>query len=129
MQGARARASCARRGGRLCGARRSSTARRDAMRITIVLPFVNLTGGIRVMLDYANCLHDAGHDVTVVYPRWPYQFQYTREQQQVEFEKHRQQGDRVPWFPLKCRVRCVRKICSWFLPRADIVIATAWPTV
>ena len=35
------------------------------MKITFVLPFVNLTGGIRVLLDYANWLHDAGHDVTV----------------------------------------------------------------
>ena len=32
------------------------------MKITFVLPFINLTGGIRVMLDYANWLHDAGHD-------------------------------------------------------------------
>ena len=99
------------------------------MTVTMVLAFVNLTGGIRVMLDYANQLQAAGHDTTVVYPQWPYQFQYTRPQQWVEFKKHRRQGDHVPWFDLKCKVRCVPLIRSVFLPRADVVIATAWPTV
>jgi glycosyltransferase involved in cell wall biosynthesis len=98
------------------------------MKVTFVVPFVNLTGGIRVLLDYANWLHDAGHDVTVAYPCWPYRFQYTRRQQWGEFQKHRRQ-DRVPWFGLRCRLLRVPLIRSMFLPAADLVIATAWPTV
>ena len=66
------------------------------MRITFVLPFVNVTGGVRVILDYANWLHDAGHGTTVVYPCWPYRFQYTRQQQWTEFKKHRSNDGRVP---------------------------------
>jgi glycosyltransferase involved in cell wall biosynthesis len=96
------------------------------MKITIVLPFVNLTGGIRVMLDYANWLHDAGHDVTVAYPSWPYRFQWTRKQQWVEFRKT---PANIGWFTLRCRLLRVPLIRSHFLPRADVVIATAWPTV
>lgn len=96
------------------------------MKITIVLPFVNLTGGIRVMLDYANWLHDAGHDVTVAYPSWPYRFQWTRRQQWVEFQKT---PASIGWFTLRCRLLRVPLIRSRFLPRADVVIATAWPTV
>jgi glycosyltransferase involved in cell wall biosynthesis len=97
--------------------------------ITFVLPFVNLTGGIRVMLDYANWLHDRGHHITVVYPCWPYRFQYTRKQQWGEFQKHRRAGGTVPWYDVRCDVQCVPWIHHRFLPSADVVIATAWPTV
>lgn len=98
------------------------------MRITFVLPFINLTGGIRVLLDYANWLHDAGHETTVVYPCWPYRFQYTRQQQWTEFQKHRRNNGGVPWFDLRCRLLRVPVVSTIFLPRADVVVATAWPT-
>jgi len=98
------------------------------VRITFVVPFVNLTGGIRVILDYANWLHDAGHDVTVVYPGWPYRFHLTREQHWVEFRKQSRGPVRVSWFELRCRLLRVPLIRTMFLPRADLVVATAWPT-
>ncbi len=99
------------------------------MKVTFVLPFVNLTGGIRVMLDYANWLHDRGHDVTVAYPSWPYRFQLTRRQQWSEFRKQVGTDVRVPWFHLRCSLLRVPLIRTRFLPRADLVVATAWPTV
>jgi len=99
------------------------------VRITIVLPFINLTGGVRVLLDYANWLHGAGHETTVTYPCWPYRFQYTRQQQWTEFQKHRRHQGRVPWFDLRCRLLRVPLVKTPFLPRADLVVATAWPTV
>jgi hypothetical protein len=98
------------------------------VRITFVLPFINLTGGIRVLLDYTNWLHEAGHEATVVYPCWPYRFQYTRQQQWTEFRKHARNDGRVPWFDLRCRLLRVPLISNVFLPRADLVVATAWPT-
>ena len=98
------------------------------MKITFVLPTINLTGGNRVIFDYANWLHDAGHETTVVYPCWPYRFQYTRQQQWVEFQKHRRQDGRVSWFDLRCRLMRVPIVTSAVLPRADLVVATAWPT-
>ncbi len=98
------------------------------MRITFVLPFINLTGGVRVLLDYANWLYDAGHDTTVVYPCWPYRFQHTRRQRWTEFQKHRRHNGRVPWFDLRCRLIRAPLIRAAFLPRADLVVATAWPT-
>lgn len=96
------------------------------MKITIVLPFVNLTGGIRVMLDYANWLHDAGHEVTVVYPAWPYRFQWTRRQQWVEF---RETPKHVPWLSVRCNLRRAPLIRAPFVAKADMIVATAWPTV
>jgi len=96
--------------------------------ITIVLPFVNLTGGIRVLLDYANHLHDEGHRVTVIYPLWPYRFHFTRHEQFLEFRKQLRSGPDIPWLDLRCRLRRVPFIANAFLPRADVVVATSWPT-
>jgi glycosyltransferase involved in cell wall biosynthesis len=96
--------------------------------ITIVLPFINLTGGVRMLLMYANALHDAGHIVTVAYPSWPYRFHFTRRQQWTEFRKHASAGPRVPWFALRARLLRVPFVSTPFLPRADVIVATAWPT-
>lgn len=99
------------------------------MKIAIALPFINLTGGIRVMLDYANWMHGAGHDVTVLYPTWPYRFQWTRRQQWVEFRKTAAAEERVPWLNVRCTLRRIPLIQTPFVPHADMIIATAWPTV
>lgn len=109
-------------------ARPSHAAVRAHVRITFVIPFINLTGGIRVVLDYANSLHDAGHGVTVVYPCWPYRFGLTRRQQVREWQRHVGTEVRVPWRGLRCRLLRVPTICSSFLPPADLVVATSWPT-
>lgn len=96
------------------------------MKIVFALPFINLTGGIRVLLDYANWLHHHGHEVVVIYPRWPYRFQYTRQQQWVEFRKQLRHDGTVPWLPLRCRLECVPLIRSVFMPKADVVVAAGW---
>ena len=98
-------------------------------RITIVLPFVHLTGGIRMMLDHANALHRAGHQVLVTYPAWPYRFHLTRRQQLHELRGRVTMRVRVPWFSLDAPLRRIPMVRSGFLPRADIVVATSWPTV
>ena len=100
-----------------------------ALTITFVLPFVNLTGGIRVLLDYSNHLQGAGHAVTVMYPLWPYRFQLTREQQWHEFRKQLRAPVVVPWFDLRCRLLRVPFVHRAFTPPADLVIAAAWPAV
>jgi glycosyltransferase involved in cell wall biosynthesis len=97
------------------------------VRITIVLPFVNLTGGIRVLLDNANQLHDEGHVVTVVYPLWPYRYHFRLGDQIGEFRRQLRTPARVDWFTLRCRLLRVPRISNIFLPRADLVVATSWP--
>jgi glycosyltransferase involved in cell wall biosynthesis len=99
------------------------------VRITFVLPFVNLTGGIRVLLDFANWLHDQGHVVTVVYPLWPYRFHFTRGDQLRELSKQLRQAPGVEWLELRCRLLRVPRVANVFLPRGDLVLATSWPTV
>ena len=99
------------------------------MRITIVVPFVNLTGGVRLLLDYANWLHGEGHLVTVVYPLWPYRYHFRRRDQLSEFRRQLRSRVRVEWFDLRCPLVRVPFIASAFLPRADVVLATSWPVV
>jgi glycosyltransferase involved in cell wall biosynthesis len=96
--------------------------------VTVVVPFVNLTGGIRMVLECANALQDAGHMMTVVYPAWPYRFHFTRRQQFEEFRRQLRSPVCVPWFDLRCRLVRVPLVRSAFLPRADVVLATSWPT-
>ena len=98
------------------------------MRITFVVPFVNLTGGIRMVLGSANALHDRGHEVRVVYPTWPYRFHFSRREQMAEFRKALGSPARVPWFELRAELRRVPIVRTAFLPEADVVVATSWPT-
>ena len=99
------------------------------MRITFVLPFVNLTGGVRLLLQYANWLHDQGHAVTVVYPLWPFRFHFSRRQQLAELSKAIRTRPHVGWLPLRCRLTRVPFIAGRFLPPADLIVATGWPVV
>lgn len=97
------------------------------MTITIVLPFVNLTGGVRLLLDYANWLHDEGHLVTIVYPLWPYRFHFTRRERLHEFRRELRTKAGIPWFETRCRIRRVPVIADAFLPPADLILFTGWP--
>ncbi|MCI0447788.1 glycosyltransferase family 4 protein [bacterium] len=99
------------------------------MRITFVFPFINLTGGIRVHLDYANELFAAGHDVTVVYPSWPYRFQYTWHEQFQELWRNLRREISVQWYSLHAKLIRVPLIRTHWLPRSDVVIAVGWPTL
>lgn len=99
------------------------------MRITFVLPFVHLTGGIRIHLDYANELTAAGHDVTVVYPSWPYRFQYNWRFQFHEFRRNLQSEISVGWYSLHTKLIRVPLIRTHWLPQSDVAIAVGWPTL
>lgn len=98
------------------------------MRITVVLPFINLTGGIRLLLDYANWLHDNGHLVTIVYPLWPYRFHFTRREQFQVFRQELGRDVAIPWFELRCRLMRVPCIADAWMPAADLILFTGWPT-
>lgn len=98
------------------------------MRVTFVLPFVARTGGVRLVLQLADRLHDAGHRVLVVYPRRPYRFHYSRREWRAEFRRTRTVPPGAPWFSLRAPLRRVPRIGNAYLPDADVVVATSWPT-
>jgi len=44
------------------------------MRISFIIPFINWTGGIRIVFEYAERLHQRGHEVSIYFPMFPYRF-------------------------------------------------------
>jgi glycosyltransferase involved in cell wall biosynthesis len=115
-------------------------------KITFVLPFVNLTGGIKILFEHANRLVARGHSVTVVYPgilfhdddfaitntswQWRYIEAPLRQLKYWLFVSVLKKTD-ADWFPLDRRVKLVRTpdLSARYLPAADLVIATAPETV
>lgn len=112
------------------------------MKITFVIPFLHLFGGIRRVCQYANSMQRRGHQVTVTYPLVPMKFGAEwcdldrLYQQAFSALGNLKKGNRISWFPLETPLqramyfpeRC--KIPLWYgsIPDADIVVATAWPT-
>lgn len=101
------------------------------LRITFILPFPDLAGGIRVALTYALRLKARGHTVTVISqpqprPSWP------------EKIKKLLKGERISQRTLHPTVALLneshrfldrpRPVTDGDLPDADIVIATWWET-
>jgi glycosyltransferase involved in cell wall biosynthesis len=104
------------------------------MRISFIIPFINWTGGIRIVFEYAERLHQRGHKVTIYFPMVPYLFAdrlYTLR------GLRRWVGDLVlnlrrrthqKWFRLSAPLMMVPWISDHFVSDGDAVIATAWPT-
>lgn len=115
------------------------------MKITFILPFVNLTGGIKILFEHANRLVASGHQVTIIYPgklfhgehyetttnnwRWHLLGAPFRQLKYWLFVDllHKTEAD---WFPIDPRVKLHRTpdLSSKYIPNADIVIATASET-
>jgi len=101
------------------------------LRISFIIPFAIKTGGIAVVLEYYRQLTAMGHVVNIFYP----------------LLLHRALTDSVPWkekimlslreflpkraishFAEDIPLKPVLKINGMFIPDADVIIATAWPT-
>lgn len=112
------------------------------MRITFVLPFIYLTGGIKAPMEYGNRLHTMGHSVTFVYPkRSPYPLLASlaseRRLRQMWYafkSEARYQAFKllnrspVDWFDLQPALLRIPDLSEKYLPDADAVIAIDWPT-
>lgn len=112
------------------------------LNITFILPFVNLTGGIKILFEHANRLVERGHRVTIVYPgvlfhsddyaiindswRWRYIDAPLRLLKYWFFVSVLRKTD-ADWFPIDRRVILKRTpdLSAHSIPDADIVIATA----
>jgi glycosyltransferase involved in cell wall biosynthesis len=101
------------------------------MRITFVLPYAGLSGGIRVLAIYAERLQQRGHDVFVVstsgdaLPLRQRLAQFLR----GEGLRHALQPSHFDTVdvPHK-RVKANRKVTESDVPDADVVVATWWET-
>jgi glycosyltransferase involved in cell wall biosynthesis len=104
------------------------------MRITFLLGGIELGGGVKLVLEFANRLQDKGHHVSVVYPIIPlrngakwYSLRKAAWQVLGSLENLKR-GNRVCWFSFRAKLLRVPTLSQRFIPDADIVIATEWNT-
>ncbi len=104
------------------------------MRVTFVLPAAYFTGGSRVVLEYAARLKAFGHTTSVVFPALPYRFRDSaRRFSGVRswlggLKNNLLYGPRPPRQPIRGKISMTPRIADAFLPDADVIVATAWPT-
>ncbi|MGA3289044.1 MAG: glycosyltransferase family 4 protein [Candidatus Bathyarchaeia archaeon] len=111
------------------------------MKITFVLPGTgnSVSGGMRVVYEYANRLKERGHEVNVIYPLIPpiasdLSLKSFRDRT-VGALKNLKRGNKISWFHLEARlIRAASispklvKLVERGIPDADVVVATAWET-
>lgn len=85
---------------------RAAGAPRDRFEVTYVVPNLDVSGGIKVVLEHAEELHARGHDVLVV-----------------------SLGPPAPWRKVGVPVRVVPEISAATLPGSGFVVATWFETV
>lgn len=104
------------------------------MKITFLLPGIGVTGGTRVVFEYANHLHNRGHDVSVVYPVIPMRsgakWSNLRKlaSRALRALANLKRGVHVKGFDLKANLIRVPTLAARFIPDADVVVATWWET-
>lgn len=104
------------------------------MKITFLIPGIRISGGIKVIFEYANRLVDRGHDVNIFYPIIPLPFGSRWCYPKAAFARIKGIFTNIllaknfNWFDLKARLKGVPNFSSIFLPNADIVCATWWET-
>lgn len=101
------------------------------MRITIVLPSVGISGGIRVALDHARNLHGRGHKVVVVAGRPARRSTRSFIADTLRGRPFRARLNRQLFegmgFPVRV-LRPGRDLSARDVPDADVIIATWWRT-
>lgn len=100
------------------------------MKITILLPFFGLSGGIKMLLEYAESLQKRGHTVHLYYPAifpFPGQSMGSQCYRLAYTLKNVFLGGRVPW-DVSVSVKRIWRVADSSLPDADIIIAGAWPS-
>jgi glycosyltransferase involved in cell wall biosynthesis len=105
------------------------------MRITFVLPSVRITGGNRIIFEYANGLVRRGHEVTVVHPRLGYPLGHSSDRRVPRIYRVARNtaanflhGDLQRWFHPKFRLIQAPWISDRYVPVGDVAVASAWPT-
>jgi len=106
------------------------------MRIQFIVPSIRtLTGGFRVVIEYCHELQKRSHQVTIIYPIWPYDFRrHITDWQPLigrfyEFTMNLLHYKSPPsWLYANIKVLGVPLISNAYIPAADVTIATAWPT-
>lgn len=107
------------------------------MKINIVIPGVGLSGGIRVLFQYAELLEKKGHDVIFYTPVLAYDVKNSNSELVNKIHVFTNSIKRINSYIIKknqnktgfaVNVEAVPCIKNKYLRDADLVIASAWPT-
>lgn len=104
------------------------------MKITFLLPTIRLSGGVKVVFEYANRLQARGHEVSILYPALPlqagmkyYDLRYLKKA--FHGGIHYLVGERsVNWFDLRANLVRVPTFSEKNIADSDVIIATWWQT-
>lgn len=107
------------------------------MKITFVLPSHGrkAVGGIKVIYEYANHLVARGHEISIVHPAGVYQGVGKNDRWHKNILKYlifrvgKSHGPQE-WFKLDPRINSLwtPSLNQAFIPRADVIVASAWDT-
>jgi len=107
------------------------------MRITFVLPYAGMAGGIRVLAIYALRLQERGHQVTVISTSWRPPGRRARAwgrlrrfMQRLHLRpEHRREPSHFDGLNIEhVQIREVRPVTEADVPDGDVVVATWWET-
>jgi len=84
------------------------------MKVVFLLPSLNFSGGIKIVIQIANGLKRKGHDVSIYYPRFPLYI--------GRLNRNRLNGYIESEVPLNVYISNIQ------IPNADIIVATSWET-
>jgi len=109
---------------------------KNKLHISFVIPFTGMTGGIAVVLEYYRQLKTLGHEVDIYYPLFPYGIYHRSSKRWKRFPSKIKAFLRnaikfkrnLTLFSEIIPIKPVISISNVFIPNADAVIATAWPT-
>jgi glycosyltransferase involved in cell wall biosynthesis len=105
------------------------------MKITFVLPGIDISGGVKATLELANRLHQKGHRVNVVYSLSPWRLDNKVKNYQ-DFTKYFSMYLKafaaprsIKWFDLMAKLMPVPSLAERHIPKGDIIMATWWGNV
>lgn len=102
----------------------------DPLRVTFLLPFAGIAGGIRAVVQIADHLHAAGHDVQILWPETSICSRRNRVLRRLPGTGRflrRNQGD-LSWAAPASPRRPVPDLDARHVRDGDALVATAWQT-
>jgi glycosyltransferase involved in cell wall biosynthesis len=106
----------------------------DRIKITFIVPNIEISGGIKAVFEFSNHLQQRGHEVTVFYPLVPmmggrpWYSPGVIKGRSLGVIRNLKKGTSVGWFDVRARVIRVPTLAERYIPCADIVVATWWET-
>jgi len=100
------------------------------MKITFLTPHVNISGGVKIILGYADKLAKKGHSVTIICPQAGFVKRKVKripviypKRAVMNFLRYRPN-----WMRIAANIKYVPSYNERYIPNGDIIVATAWQT-